>query len=224
LMGRRRDPQSLRVARGSGKHRGRAWVWTCLLAAAIIATVTVLRVREGRIAIAPAPHVVTAPAHPAFAMSLVEAYDQAAKLVGPLRPLETLPYFQRMIAGLPEDDWALRHDYANALQGASVEGRTVLGLLVPAARSSFERVDFMRRAMTELDRAQRIAPDPRAAATVHLARARQLGTWGLPWNACVEARAAAATDRTWAKAAETARQWARRISGPGFSALPDADR
>src|SRR5262249_14969942 len=136
LMGRRRDPQSLRAARGSGKHRGRAWAWTCLLAATIIATFTVLRVREGPLAIAPAPRAVTAPAHHAFAMSLVEAYDQAAKRVGSLRPLESLPYFQRMIAGLPEDDWALRHDYANALQGASVEGRTVLGLLVPAARSS----------------------------------------------------------------------------------------
>jgi hypothetical protein len=91
--------------------------------------------------------------------------------VGSRRHSESLPYFRRMIELLPPDDWSLRHDYANALQGASLESRTLHGLPLHAARSSYESIALMREALAELDRAQRLAPTPRAAAAVHL-RAR----------------------------------------------------
>src|SRR5262249_2109123 len=150
---------------------GRAWVWTCLLAAAIIAAFSILRIRESRRAIASVPRIAPAPPNPALTMSGLAAYDSAARLVGSRHPLESLPYFHRLIEVVPEEDWALRHDYANALQGASMEGRSLLGLPVRAMRSSFESIQFMRQAMAELDRAQRLASTPRAASTVHFARA-----------------------------------------------------
>jgi hypothetical protein len=156
-------------------------------------------------------------------LSLEQAYATAARLVGARRHLESLPYFRRMIELLPNEDWSLRHDYANALQGGSMEGRVILGIPIRAARSSFESIGLMQQALAELDRAQRLAPSPRAEATVHLARARQLGAWGLPWDAFAEARAAAGADRSWARAALAAHQWKRRLPGPDFSIAPDAD-
>jgi hypothetical protein len=222
-MRRGPDPRNLRATRASGKDRGRAWAWISLIALAIVAAFSISRVREAHRAIGSVPPVIPAPPNPALAMSLDEAYAAAAQLVGSRRHLESLPYFGRMIELVPEDDWSLRHDYANALQGASMESRAVLGLPVRALRSSFESIQLMRQAMAELDRAQRLGRAPRAAATVHFARARQLGAWGLPWDAFAEARAAAAADPSWAPGALAARKWARRISGPDFSASSDAD-
>jgi hypothetical protein len=166
-----------------------------------------------------------APAEPqsVAAMSLEQAYAAAEQLVGARRHLESLPYFRRMIELLPADDWSLRHDYANALQGAAMEGRTLRGLPVRAVRSSFESIALMRRALEELDRAERLAPTPRAAASVQLARARQLSAWGLPWDACAAAHQAARADPSWGLAALAARQWSRRIAGPDFSLGTDSD-
>ena len=158
----------------------------------------------------------------ASAMNLRDAYAAAERLVGLRRHLESLPYFRRMIELVPAEDWSLRHDYGNALQGASMQSRTLHGVPLHAVRSSYESIELMRAALEELNRAQRLAPTPRAAASVHLARARQLGAWGLPCDAWAEARAAASADRSWDLAALTERQWARRIAGPDFSLAPDA--
>ena len=169
-----------------------------------------------------APVAASEPQSPA-AMSLEQAYGAAEQLVGARRHLESLPYFRRMIELLPADDWSLRHDYANALQGAAMQSRTLRGLPVRAVRSSFESIALMRSALDELDRAERLAPTPRAAASVHLARARQLAAWGLPWDACAEAHQAASADPSWGLAALAAHQWTRRIAGPDFSLGTDSD-
>jgi hypothetical protein len=158
----------------------------------------------------------------ASAMNLRDAYAAAERLVGSRRHGESLPYFRRMIELLPADDWSLRHDYGNALQGASLESRTLHGLPLHTARSSYESIALMRAALAELDRAQRLAPTPRAAAAVHLTRARQLAAWGLPCDAWAEARAAASADPSWEQAALAERQWARRIAGD-FSLTDGAD-
>jgi hypothetical protein len=159
----------------------------------------------------------------AAAMSIGDAYAAAGRLMGARMHLESLPYFRRMIELVPADDWSLRHDYANALQGAAMQSRMLYGLPLRAVRSSFESIELMREALEELNRAQRLAPTPRAAASVHLARARQLAAWGLPCDAWAEARAAASTDRSWELAALAARQWTRRIAGPDFSPPAAAD-
>src|SRR5438093_11951292 len=119
-MSRSPDPRDLRATRASGGHRGRAWVSISLIAAAIIAAFSIVRVREGRGAIGSVPSVVPAPPNPAAAMNLGEAYAAAAELVGSRRHLESLPYFRRMIELLPADDWSLRHHDANAPQGAAL--------------------------------------------------------------------------------------------------------
>ena len=156
-------------------------------------------------------------------MNLEQAYAAAERLVGSRRHLESLPYFERLIVLVPADEWALRHDYANALQGASLEGRAALGLPMRATRSSLESVELMRRALAEMDRAQALARSPRAAATVHLSRARQLGVWGFPWDAWSEARAAADADPTWGLAARAASQWSRRLAGESRYPSPGLD-
>ena len=208
---------------GGRTARARAWTAGILLAAAVLAAPRVGRARAEPRPIAPEPPAAAMRQPPGSGMSLEQAYAAASQLVGSRRHLESLPYFRRMIELLPEDDWSLHHDFASALQGASMQGRSILGLEVRATRSSFESIELMHGALQELDRAQRLARSPRAAATVHLARARQLGAWGLPWDALSEARAAAEADRSWPRAAQAARQWTRRISGPDFSLSPDAD-
>ena len=158
----------------------------------------------------------TEPPHPALAMDAQDAFAAAERLVGSSRHLESLPYFERLIALLP-GEWALLHDHSNALQGAAFESRTVLGRPLRAMRSSFESIVLMRRALAGMDGAQELALSPRARATVHLSRSRQLGAWGFPWDALAEAHAAARADPSWDRAALAARQWRRRLARePGY--------
>jgi hypothetical protein len=192
-------------------------VTTTLIAALVFASCA-LRAASAARPLTPAASVPDS----ASTMSLGDAYAAAERLVGSRRHLESLPFFRRMIELLTADDWSLRHDYGNALQGASMESRTLQGLPLRAVRSSYESIGLMRDALEELNRAQGLAPTPRAAASVHLARARQLAAWGLPCDAWAEARAAASADRSWDLAALAERQWARRIAGD-FALAPYAD-
>jgi hypothetical protein len=151
-----------------------------------------------------------APRNPAIGMGLERAYAEAERLVGARRHVESLPYFERMLELAP-DEWSLRHDYSNALQGASLEGREVLGLRLRAARSSLEAIELMRRALAEMDRAQALARSPRDLATVHLARARHFGVWGFPCDAFSESRAAASADPSWNEAVAAVAEWTQRL-------------
>ena len=167
--------------------------------------------------VTPVPATHAQPEPSAAAISLEQAYAAAERLVASRRHMESLPYFRRMIGLMPEDEW-LHHDYANALQGASLQGRTILGLPVPATRASDERVDLMRRAFEVLDRARQLARSPRAAASVHEARSRQLEAWGFPRDALAEARKAAAADPSWDVATRRIRRLSNLDTSAGASA------
>jgi hypothetical protein len=158
---------------------------------------------------APVPHRAEAPG-PAREMSLEQAYAAAERLVASRRDLESLPYFRRMGELISPDVWSLHHDFANALQGASLESRRMREALVPATRSSVERIELATLAQSELDRAAALAHEPAEQAAVHLSRARQLGTWGFPLDALSELAKATAADPTWALAPASAREWALR--------------
>jgi hypothetical protein len=149
--------------------------------------------------------------HPAAAMSLEQAYAAAETLVESRRSVESLPYFRRMAELVFPDDWALHHDYANALQGASLESRQLRGFAMPATRSSVERIELALLAQSELDRAAALARSPAEQAAVHLTRARQLGIWGLAWDAFSQVQAATDADPAWALAPQGAVEWAHRM-------------
>jgi hypothetical protein len=201
-----RDAKAGRIA-----ALGLAWA-----AARVLALGAVLEFGEVRVAAAARALTPAAPAPDSIStMSLGNAYAAAERLVGSRRHLESLPFFRRMIALVPADDWSLRHDYSNALQGASMQSRTLHGLPLRAVRSSYESIQLMRAALEQLNLAQGFAPTPRAAASVHLARTRQFAAWGLPCDAWAEARAAASADASWDLAGLAARQWTRRMAS-GF--------
>jgi hypothetical protein len=213
-MGRGTRAGGRRPKPAAAPRRRPAWRWLALAAAALLVAAWLIRTRDR----APgAPPAAMLPPDPARAMSAEQAYAVTARLVATRQHLESLPYLRRMIELAPREEWALFHDYANALQGASMQGRMMLGLPERATRSSFERIQLMRQALAELDRAQRLADSPRSSAFVHIARARQLGAWGLPWDAWAELRAAAAADPSWNSAALAETRWSRRIASPDIS-------
>lgn len=99
-----------------------------ILAAGILAAPWIPRAHAGPQQPASVPPAGAEARQPAPTLNLDQAYASAEQLVGSRWRLESLPYFRRMIEVLPEDDWSLHHDYANALQGASMQARTLLGL------------------------------------------------------------------------------------------------
>ena len=152
-----------------------------------------------------------APAHPAETMSLEQAYAEAGRHLESRFHLESLPYFRRMAALLPDADWSLAHDHANALQGASLQARTLRGAPAPATRSSYERIAHACAAQSELDRAANRSRTRAERSAVHLTRGRQLGTWGLSRDALQEIDRATEQDSSWSLATPTAREWALRF-------------
>ena len=118
-----------------------------------------------------------------------EVYLRAAALVNAGRSGESLPLFRHALsfAAAP----ALVHrDYSAALYNATLEGGLRRGVACLATRSSLERVAMTLEALAELDVAERLVPTAEERALVHATRAHHLVTWGMPWDALVEFRAA----------------------------------
>lgn len=130
----------------------------------------------------------------AAALSPQAAYEKGLELSRAGRFEESLPCFERALTGRPPELWLIHYNYAGALYSAGLEERVAYGVSRPALRSSIERVALMRRALAELDAAERLAPTPRDRATVIKERGVRLQIWGFPWDAFVELRRAQWTD------------------------------
>lgn len=168
---------------------GRWIVATAVLLVAIGGTWLGLRLsgREG----ADRGHVI---AGPAAALSPEAAYGRAIELSRAGRFEASLPFFERALQGTPPEPWRIHYDYAGALYSVGLEERGRTGFSRPALRSSIERVALMRRALAELDVAERQAPTAHERAKVIHERAVRLQIWGFPWEAFVEMRRAQWTD------------------------------
>ena len=137
---------------------------------------------------------VEAAAGPASALAPEAAYRQALALSRSGRFDASVPYFERALTGTPPDPWVIHYDFAGVLYSTGLEEQGSYGFSRPALRSSIERVALMRRALAELDAAERLAPTARDRATVIHERGVRLQVWGFPWEAFVQLRQAQWTD------------------------------
>ncbi|HVP15399.1 MAG TPA: hypothetical protein VMS88_07630 [Terriglobales bacterium] len=105
------------------------------------------------------------------------------------RHLEGLPHLRRALES-PVDFWAFHADYGTALFNASFEIGSRAGAPCAVTRSSWERIAMIREAMSQLEIAAQMAPEPRERALVEIRRADLARTWGLPLDALVAYRRA----------------------------------
>ncbi|HYM81187.1 MAG TPA: hypothetical protein VEY91_07215 [Candidatus Limnocylindria bacterium] len=146
-----------------------------------------------------------------------QAHRRAVALQREKRAHESLPYFRRAAAGLP-NDWRVLANYAVALHDATLEARSAGKVSVMATRNSLERAAMMRESLSLLDQAERLAERPEDRAYVIASRAHRLVIWGFARDALVEFRHAAELDPNWG---EVAAELERRLEDP---TRPDAPR
>lgn len=133
-------------------------------------------------------------ADPAAAVSPYVAYQRALELSRAGGFEASLPFFERALQGTPPEPWLIHYNYAGALYSVGLEERGPAGHSRPALRSSIERVALMRRALAELDVAERQAPTAHDRATVIHDRSVRLRIWGFPWDSFAEMRRAQWTE------------------------------
>ena len=99
--------------------------------------------------------------------------------------LQAVPYVLHILrTGPPTYDYASRA--STTLNNASIEIRDKNGRVIPATRSSVERVELLRESLAWSKRAEELAPG-RDYRTVEIAsRAEQLGSWGFHREAFAE--------------------------------------
>lgn len=145
------------------------------------------------------PHSASVPGAAEIPADPKAAYERAVKLTLGGRPEEAIPYYRGVIAARP-GVWQVRADYASALMNSAGESRVHRGVAGPRMRSSFERVERMKAAFAEADRAEALANTPRGHAYVMALRGQALANWGLAWNAILEYGHATEQDSTLAAA------------------------
>ncbi len=189
-----------------GVDRGR---WRFALAAALALAAMAgwwsSRSRRAPIVVAPAGQTRSADEDSAAAMTIGDAYSAAQRRVRREDYLGSLPYYGRVGGLLATDAWQFHTEHGVALQGAALD---------PRVRSTWERVSMGCEALAELDRAERLVPDPLNRAVVVSTRAKQLRIWGLPWETLLEFRRAQGLDPTWRDLAESADLYAGLIHRP----------
>jgi len=110
------------------------------------------------------------------------------------RDLESLAYLRHAIRAGRGDLWQARYNYATALYNVTLRIEPRNGVPTYVVRSSWERIALVREAIQQLDLAEGLTRTPRDRAIVRAASAQMLWLWGMPWNAFVAYRQAAAAD------------------------------
>ena len=128
------------------------------------------------------PHPRTPAPDPAHALSEQDAYREAVRLANQDRRTESLPYFRRALEGPGGEFWEVRYNYGLTLASNAIQYVPRVGEPRLAVRSSVTRVRLVQAAMTELDRASRLAPNPKARAQVLARFANTVAVWGFPWE------------------------------------------
>jgi tetratricopeptide (TPR) repeat protein len=110
------------------------------------------------------------------------------------RDLQSLAYLRHAIRSGRGDLWQARYNYATALYNVTLRIEPRNGVPTYVVRSSWERIAMVREAIQQLDLAEGLTRSPRDRAIVRAASAQMLWLWGMPWNAFVAYRQAAAAD------------------------------
>ena len=96
-----------------------------------------------------------------------------------------VPYVLHLLRTAPPT-----YDYASrastTLNNASIEVRVKDGHVIPATRSSVERVELFRESLAWSKRAEELAPGPEYRAVEIASRAEQLSSWGFHREAFAE--------------------------------------
>jgi len=131
-----------------------------------------------------APRWVPAAADATGGLGVQEAHDRGIALARSGDPLGAVPYFRRVVALRP-DSWNAHENLAGALGNGAQQARVHLGRTEIATRSSVERAEMMREALSETETAEGLVQVASDRATVLFERGRALQTWGFPIEALV---------------------------------------
>lgn len=143
------------------------------------------------------PVVATSPVPaPASDAEVTEAYQRGLTLVRERRAVEALPHLARALEGRP-DHWQVNGEYGLALANAALETTTLRGRKVGWARSSWERVELVQRAVHHMNVAERSASAPEDLGYLRHQRGRLFRNWGFQWEALFELERAAQADSLW---------------------------
>ena len=130
---------------------------------------------------------------PAAGLDAGSAYLRAVFLMTSGQGRAALPFFQHAIE-LRSGLWQAHYDYAVALIDVAFEVVPGRGLPHPAVRSSLERTALVKEALAELELAERYTTTTSNRAVVQHARATQLATWGMRWEALRDLDKAVSSD------------------------------
>ena len=138
-----------------------------------------------------------APDGPWANLSPLAAFETGAELLRQGENAKSLPYLRHAYTLTRGELWEAPHAIFTALMNLSFETRELHRTIVPATRSSAERVQLVQEALYYLTQAERVATTPRDLATLRKARADALLIWGFGWEAFVNYRDAQTVDPTW---------------------------
>ncbi|HTO90282.1 MAG TPA: hypothetical protein VMJ70_04060 [Candidatus Sulfotelmatobacter sp.] len=123
-------------------------------------------------------------------VSASAALDSLQALDDQGRSYDLVPYARLLMSLAPQNSFEFHARFAAALQNAAIESRRQDGVLRPRTRSSVERIGFLRETLSELDRAEALAPDAERRGAVATTRAEVLGLWGFERESLLEFRRA----------------------------------
>ena len=189
----RRDARSDRAARrapapprrgtpaGPAKPRRPVGPAPWVLAALLLAAVIVLALHPWKPR--PAPD-------PIAALGMDRAADVADSLDKRREYVLALPYVD-YLESVGEITGAFESRAATAANNASIQVHEKDGIVIPATRSSVERVALVRRSMSRAGHAEALATTNALRAAIAAAHAGQLATWGFVRESYAEYRRAA---------------------------------
>jgi hypothetical protein len=122
-----------------------------------------------------------APADALAALDARQAYTTGVALMRHGNSQAGLPYLRHALALRPEL-WQVHTDYAAAELNTVADAREHRGLAGSVTRSSWERSEFIREALSELEEGARLAKTQPDRAYVIGLRAQFFATWGARWD------------------------------------------
>jgi hypothetical protein len=209
--GRPRTPRGVR----NGPRRSGRIAW---LAAAALAVVAVLWWGLHRTNPAHAPIEVSAGTTPwgdvPAGLGAPEAYARGSDLSTAGRYVEALPLFHHAAAAQAAP-WFVHLDYASVIhQYAMLPWNADHPRVAP--RASLERIRAMQAALAELERSTPPGGSAADQAERPSRRARVFNTWGFPWDALQDFRAAGRADSA---RRNIVAQYERSLADPASSAV-----
>lgn len=188
--------------RGPGTPPGKGWRWVGALL--LLAAVVLLAIHPWKAK--PVPD-------PLAGLDLTVAADSADALHQRGKFLEALVYVD-YLERVGQLTAPFESRAATASNNATIEVRWKDGLMIPATRSSVERVALLRESIRRSHAAEELDGTTPMKARFIVARAGQLAVWGFVREAYLEYRRAATLDALPARALSEARWIEKHLADP----------